>query len=614
MNIISWNSQRLGNPRTVQDLCRMVRVKKPVMVFLMETKMRQKRMEKIRHKLGFSSPQADFTWKFTGFYGHPEASKRHEAWALLRYLGHLDPLPWMCIGGFNEVVNGTEKWGGRMRHQRGMQEFQRALEDCGLSDLGFCGSKYTWSNCQDGINFIKERLDRGVANLEWRHYYPEAMVNVDAAVSSDHAPLILSLLNNGSKVARKSFFRFEAGWALNDGYKYEVSTIWNLPWPGKMGWECLSNKLSACMLKITHWNEGFSKPSQNRLACMRARLAELQGMERMGNSESMVRLKRDIETLTEQEDLWWRQREGDLGPCLLHVEKCVQESMNAALVEDFTAEEISAALNQMASLKAPGPDGLDACFFQQNWTLMGEEVLANRLKKILPHIISLAQSAFIPRRLITDNILAAYETLHTMHTGMRGKKGFMAIKLDMSKAYDRVEWRFLEALMRKMGFHEKWIRLVMMCVFSVHYSILMHGEPCGNITPSRGIRQGDPISPYLFLLCAEVLSSMVLHANREGLLSGVPTSRKGPKISHLFFADDSLLFCRTTLAQWSNMLAILRQYEAASGQKMNAEKTSIVFSRNAPTVEKDTILEFAGLPATCIYEKYLGLPALVGRS
>lgn len=253
-------------------------------------------------------PQADFTWKFTGFYGHPEASKRHEAWALLRYLGHLDPLPWMCIGGFNEVVNGTEKWGGRTRHRRGMQEFQRALEDCGLSDLGFCGSKYTWSHCQDGINFIKERLDRGVANLEWRHYYPEAVVNVDAAVSSDHAPLILSLLNNGSKVARKSFFRFEAGWALNDGYKYEVSTIWNLPWPGKMGWECLSNKLSACMLKITHWNEGFSKPSQNRLACMRARLAELQGMERMGNSESMVRLKRDIETLTEQEDLWWRQR------------------------------------------------------------------------------------------------------------------------------------------------------------------------------------------------------------------------------------------------------------------------------------------------------------------
>lgn len=125
-----------------------------------------------------------------------------------------------------------------------------------------------------------------------------------------------------------------------------------------------------------------------------------------------------------------------------------------------------------------------------------------------------------------DNILAAYETLHTMHTGMRGKKGFMAIKLDMSKTYDRVEWRFLEGVMRQMGFDERWICLVMMCVTMVKYLVLINGEPCGHITPTRGIRQGDPISPYLFLLCAEVLSSMVNKANRDGLLSGVPTSKR----------------------------------------------------------------------------------------
>ena len=125
-----------------------------------------------------------------------------------------------------------------------------------------------------------------------------------------------------------------------------------------------------------------------------------------------------------------------------------------------------------------------------------------------------------------DNILAAYETLHTMHTGMRGKKGFMAIKLDMSKTYDMVEWRFLEGVMRQMGFDERWICLVMMCVTMVKYLVLINGEPCGHITPTRGIRQGDPISPYLFLLCAEVLSSMVNKANRDGLLSGVPTSKR----------------------------------------------------------------------------------------
>jgi hypothetical protein len=179
------------------------------------------------------------------------------------------------------------------------------------------------------------------------------------------------------------------------------------------------------------------------------------------------------------------------------------------------------------------------------------KVLANRLKVIIPHIISPYQSAFIPGRLITDNILAAYETLHTMHSHMKGKKGYMAVKIDMSKAYDRVEWGFLEAVMRRMGFNHNWIKLIMMCVTSVHYSILVNGIPTSKIIPTRGIRQGDPISPHLFLICAKVLSSSLKKADREGVLEGVPTSKRGPRLNHLLFADDSLLFCRADMGHWS---------------------------------------------------------------
>jgi hypothetical protein len=197
----------------------------------------------------------------------------------------------------------------------------------------------------------------------------------------------------------------------------------------------------------------------------------------------------------------------------------------------------------------------------------------------LSHLIAPTQSAFILGRLITNNVLAAYETSHTMHTGMKGKKGFMAVKLDMSKVYDMVEWGFLEAVMRHMGFCERWISLILMCIKTVTYSIVVNGNPCGLITPSRGIRQGDPISPYLFLLCAEALSSMIQKASDDGLLTRVPTSRKGPRISHLFFADDSLLFCRANLMQWNQLSNILHEYEMASGQKMNASKTTIFFSK-----------------------------------
>ena len=116
------------------------------------------------------------------------------------------------------------------------------------------------------------------------------------------------------------------------------------------------------------------------------------------------------------------------------------------------------------------------------------KVLANRLKSLLPSIVSENQSAFQARRVITDNILVAFETLHYMKTQQNGSTGFMALKLDMSKAYDRVEWSFLECLLRKLGFHNRWVDLMMECITTVSYSILINGEPSQTIYPSRGLR------------------------------------------------------------------------------------------------------------------------------
>jgi hypothetical protein len=111
--------------------------------------------------------------------------------------------------------------------------------------------------------------------------------------------------------------------------------------------------------------------------------------------------------------------------------------------------------------------------------------------------------------------------------------------------------------MRQMRFAQRWIELIMMCVKTVQYAVVVNGQPCGAIKPERGLRQGDPISPYLFLLCAEALSSMITKANGEGFLMGVPTSRRGPHISHLFFADDSILFCKSSIAQWNSLMSVL---------------------------------------------------------
>lgn len=123
-----------------------------------------------------------------------------------------------------------------------------------------------------------------------------------------------------------------------------------------------------------------------------------------------------------------------------------------------------------------------------------------------------------------------------------GKKGSMAIKIDMSKAYNQVEWEFLEQMMGKIGFNRSWIRLIMHCISTVSYSIVLNGEVGKTFWPMRGLRQGDPLSPFLFLISSEGLSTLLRLAREEGSLRGIKACRRSPQITHLLFADDCILF------------------------------------------------------------------------
>ncbi|KAL6194442.1 hypothetical protein ACLB2K_035526 [Fragaria x ananassa] len=172
------------------------------------------------------------------------------------------------------------------------------------------------------------------------------------------------------------------------------------------------------------------------------------------------------------------------------------------------------------------------------------KVLSNRLKPLLDLMIAPNQSAFVPGRQIADNSLLAYEVSHHLKRLYNAAHGFGALKLDMSKAYDRVEWDFLERVMQNMGFHNQWIKWIMDCLSTVSYSFILNGEPRGRLIPSRGLRQGDSISPYLFLLCVEGLSRMLTYAKRRGFIHGVVVAPGAPSINHLFFANDSFVFMR----------------------------------------------------------------------
>ncbi|PRQ29705.1 putative RNA-directed DNA polymerase [Rosa chinensis] len=340
--------------------------------------------------------------------------------------------------------------------------------------------------------------------------------------------------------------------------------------------------------------------------------------------------------------------------------------MNTSLCSQYTCEEVKEALFQMYPTKSPGLDGMPPLFFQHYWESIRDDitdavhnflqigqllkqinythiclipkvatpesmadlrpialcnviyklcskVIANRLKLILPQIISPFQSAFIPSRLITDNTLAANELAHFIHNKRAGEE-YMALKLDLSKAYDRLEWGFLQKVMERMGFAHSWVKMIMQCVSSIRYSFLVRGKPLGYVVPSRGLRQGDPLSPYLFLLGAEGLSALLKKKAELGVLPGISICDGAPMVNHLLFADDSMLYANANLQACQEISNVLTVYGKASGQQVNFRKSSVTFSKNVDRETQNWLASFLGVTVVESHEKYLGLPTYVGRN
>uniref|UniRef100_A0A2N9EX83 Reverse transcriptase domain-containing protein n=1 Tax=Fagus sylvatica TaxID=28930 RepID=A0A2N9EX83_FAGSY len=473
-------------------------------------------------------------------------------------------------------------------------------------------------------------------------------------------------------------FRFEEMWTLHSGCEDTIKKAWESRQSGSLMFQKLNGELADLHAKEERmwkqrsrslWLQSGDRNTKffHCQATYRKRRNHIHGIrDRVGVWQSGAE---EVEhTIVEYyKDLFTTSQPGNFDEILSGVDRMITIDMNQQLDAEFTAAEVEHALNQMGPLKAPGPDGMAPIFYQKYWNIVGHDVtasilsclrdgsllkkinhthiclipkvqnpesvkdfrpislcnviykiiakvLANRLKKILPHIISESQSAFVPGRLISDNILIAFETLHHMKHMKGNKQGYMALKLDMSKAYDRVEWAFLERIMLTMGFSESWVSMIMECVRTVSYSVLINGEPKGFFCPTRGLRQGDPISPYLFLLCAEGLNALLAKATLSKKIQGISISRGGPKLSHLFFADDSVLFCRASLQECHAIQDILRTYERASGQQINQDKTTLFFSSSTREETQNEIKDALRLPVIRQYENYLGLPSMVGRA
>lgn len=201
-----------------------------------------------------------------------------------------------------------------------------------------------------------------------------------------------------------------------------------------------------------------------------------------------------------------------------------------------------------------------------------------------------------------------------MKINQPGCTNHLALKLDMTKAFDRLEWASLEVVMTKMGFPNAFTLLVMRCVNSVLFQVLLNETPTPSFKPTRGIRQGDSLFPFLFIICAEGLAATIRATTANGQLKGLRFGQSGPQLSHLLFADDSLIFLEATLENGLSFKRILAIYESAAGQKINPSKSSLYFSKGIAAPLQAEISAVMGIPKGDNSGKYLGIPYMTGRS
>ncbi|GKD51406.1 putative RNA-directed DNA polymerase [Tanacetum coccineum] len=326
------------------------------------------------------------------------------------------------------------------------------------------------------------------------------------------------------------------------------------------------------------------------------------------------------------------------------------------LLGDFN-EEIKEAVWNCGSSKAPDPDGFSFKLFKKYWSMLKHDIvsfvkdfkvsgliprgcnssfitlvpkvedplvisdfrpisligsqykiiakiLANRLSRVLPSVVGEVQMAYIKGRQIIDGPLMINEIIAW---AKKHKKRLMFLKVDFEKAFDSLSWDFLFSILEQMGFSYKWRLWIRSCLNSAFASVLVNGSPTKEFKIERGLRQGDPLSPFLFILAVEALNVALLEASNSNIFKGVKVGKDSVHVSHLQFADDALILGEWSRSNAMNLSRILTCFHLSSGLKVNFNKSKL-YGIGVSNVELNSLASTIGCLASQFPCIYLGLP------
>ena len=238
---------------------------------------------------------------------------------------------------------------------------------------------------------------------------------------------------------------------------------------------------------------------------------------------------------------------------------------------------------------------------------MVTKILIARIRPYLDKLVSPLQSTFVLGRRSVDNAIVVQELIHTI-SSKNSKVGYMTIKVDLEKAYDKIELSFIQEVLINANLPQNLVSLIMSCVLSISTSILFNGGNVEPILPSRGIRQGDLLSPYLFILCMEALGHLIEEKCEENFWTPIKSSISGVAFSHIFFANDLVLFAKADHVNCSTIRDVLDAFCAKSRQSISASKSRVFFSPDVDVDTRESLCDILGFHSTPTLGKYLGFP------
>ncbi|RVX23130.1 Transposon TX1 uncharacterized 149 kDa protein [Vitis vinifera] len=554
-------------------------------------------------------------WVFTGVYGPFSREDREGLWEELGAIRGLWEEPW-CLGGDFNITLYIDDRNRTGRITSAMRRFAQIIDELGLVDIPLQGGSFTWSG---GLNNqTRARLDRFLATPCWRGPSPFKFENmwlkaegfqelikgwwqgIEIGEKQSRCPSASGVLGFCGRSEELTEVELNQKKEAKESYEKWVSME-------EVHWRQLSREL---WLREGDRNTGFFHRMANahrRINAMSKIM--INGVRFTEDQDMREGIANAYQQLLSENPGW----KADIGGLLMNQ---ISSSEADGIEVPFSETEIFTALKGMNGDKAPGPDGFTLAFWQNSWETVKEDllglfkefhdqnsfikslnhtflvlipkkggcgglgdyrpisllgglykllakVLANRIKKVIGKVISPDQNAFIKGRQILDGSLIANEVIDSWQK--RGEKGIVC-KLDIEKAYDSINWQFLLKVMQKMGFGSKWIGWMWYCISTVKYSVLVNGGPSWFFLKHERAAEGG------------FIKGCRIWRDRE----------QAVKVTHLLFADDTIIFCEAKKEALLHLGWVLFWFEAASGLKINLDKSMVI-----PVGEVDGVLDMA---------------------